>query len=289
MSQQPSGGQTHSTTRERQPGAGAQTRPTGSSGPSGRRRAGRRETARPAPPERSFLERRRGLLLGGLAAVVVALVGAFLFLGVTAQTYACTQLSEPAPSGTPAPGSSTAPLGQLQDDMGTRHIELGASARYTYCPPASGPHYNASGRGPIPARYYGKDDTVVPQGWIHNLEHGGIVILYRCTDGTCDAATEQQLKQLVTTFPPSPVCGLAPGTEAPVVARFDQMNTPFAAVVWGRLLLLDTLDTAKILEFYDTYGERTNPEPQCAAPSPSPSPESSPSPSPEASPLPSPS
>ena len=71
-------------------------------------------------------------------------------------------------------------------------------------------------------------------------------------------------------------------TAWPVVARFDQMSTPFAALVWGRVLLLDTLDTAKILDFYRTEGERGAPEPQCAPPSPaaSPEPPASPSPSP---------
>jgi hypothetical protein len=253
------------------PTSGRSTNGSESHGPSGARRAGRRATQRPPAPEPSLLERRRGLLLGGLAVVVVALVGVFLFFGSTQKAYACTQLTTPAPAATPAPDSSTAPLGQAQDDMGRRHVDAGASVRYTYCPPASGSHYNAP-EGPIPARYYGKDDAAVPQGWIHNLEHGGIVILYSCTVGTCDTATEDTLRQLVATFPPSPVCAIPPGGDspAPVVARFDEMATPFAALVWGRLLLLDTLDTAKILAFYQAYGERTNPEPQCAAPSPSP-------------------
>lgn len=275
---------TDSSTRPPAPGAdagrsGSKTsgRPSsgsGSHGPSGAPRAGRRATQRPASPEPSFLERRRGLLLGGLAVVVVAVVGVFLFFGSTQKAYACTQMSAPAPAATPAPDSATAPLGQVQDDLGRGHIEAGRSARYTYCPPASGPHYDPPD-GPIPARYYGKDDAAVPQGWIHNLEHGGLAVLYSCTVGTCDKATEETLRQLVATFPPSPVCALPAGGEAPVVARFDEMEAPFAALLWGRILLLDTLDTEKILAFYEQYGERTNPEPQCAPPSPSP--EASPS------------
>jgi len=255
--------------RSGSPTSGRRSSNPGSHGPGGSPRAGRRSTQRPAPPEPSFLERRRGVLLGGLAVVVVAVVGVVLFFGSTQRAYACTQLSLPAPAATAAPDSSTAPLGQGQDDMGRRHLESGARARYTYCPPASGPHYNAPD-GPIPARYYGKDDAAVPQGWIHNLEHGGLAVLYSCTVGSCDKATEDTLRGLVTTFPPSPVCALPAGTEAPVVARFDDMDTPFAALVWGRILLLDTLDTDQILAFYQEFGERTNPEPQCAAPSPSP-------------------
>lgn len=258
-------------------------RPTAAPG-GGSRRAGRREAARPTlRHERSLLER-RGLLLGGAGLAALVLVGAYLFFGATQPTYACDSLLTPAPSATPGPGGSPAPLGQVQEDQGRRHIDAGASARYASCPPASGPHYGDPD-GPIPNRFYGKDDTAVPQGWVHNLEHGGFVVLYRCPDGTCDDTTQQQLRQLVADFPPSPVCNLPPGTTAPVVARFDEMSTPFAALVWGRVLLLDTLDTAKILDFYRTEGERTNPEPQCAPPSPSPAA----SPEPPASPSPSPS
>ena len=37
------------------------------------------------------------------------------------------------------------------------------------------------------------------------------------------------------------------------------------------MLQLDTLDQAKILAFWEQWGERTNPEKQCAVPSASPS------------------
>ncbi len=46
--------------------------------------------------------------------------------------------------------------------------------------------------------------------------------------------------------------------------------TPYAAMVWARVLPLDTLDSAQILAFWQQWGERTNPEAQCAAPSASP-------------------
>jgi hypothetical protein len=75
-----------------------------------------------------------------------------------------------------------------------------------------------------------------------------------------------------------------------VIARFDDMATPYAALVWGLVLPLETLDTTQILEFWQLKGERTNPEPQCQAtpsspaPSAEPSAESSVAPSAQASP-----
>ncbi|HJW22531.1 MAG TPA: hypothetical protein VJ506_08900, partial [Candidatus Limnocylindrales bacterium] len=116
-----------------------------------------------------------------------------------------------------------------------------------------------------------------------------MVLLYRCGAGdTCDQSQQDALRAFVSSFPPSPVCKLPAGgnSPSPVVTRFDQMATPYMALVWGRILPLQTLDTAAILRFYAAEGERTNPEPQCATPSASPSAAPSASPAPSTSGLP---
>jgi hypothetical protein len=253
------------------------TRPQSSDRPAshsaaGSARAGRREQRRTRYDDRSFLERHRGTLITVGALAVVALVVAFVFVGATQKTYACTVIWQPDP--TPAPLAGASPrAGYLQPDMGRQHIRPGESARYTYCPPASGDHSSAAGLGPIKPRFYGPDELAPPQGWIHNLEHGALVLLYRCQEGDpCNEATFDQLGEFVATFPDSPICGIPRGQLSPVVARFDEMATPFAALVWGRVLPLETLDTEAVLEFFRLEAERTNPEKQCQAPSPSPSP-----------------
>ena len=88
-----------------------------------------------------------------------------------------------------------------------------------------------------------------------------------------DAIDEAALTALFDAIPPSPVCGLEPGglSPGPVIARFDDMAWPFAAIVWDRVLPLQTLDQQAILDFYAVWGEKTNPEPQCNPPSASPS------------------
>jgi len=214
---------------------------------------------------------------------VIAVLGALFFLNATAAAYSCATETQPLPSGTPLPNGSPAPLGQPQPDMGNLHITVGSTHQYAYCPPASGPHYNNPGiDGPIAAKFYGPDDGTKPEGWIHNLEHGAIVILYNCKMGACDSATQAALQAIPVGFPASPVCGEKAGVLAPVVARFDDMPAEFAALVWDRVLYLNTLDVNEIKTFYATEGELTNPEPQCARPSPSPS--VAPSTSPVASP-----
>lgn len=218
----------------------------------------------------------------------VALIAVFVFASASASAYSCTTDWAPAPTASPAAGASPN-LGYVQPDMGRRHLAVGEKVTYTYCPPASGSHDNASGAGPIQPRLYGPNDSTIPEGWVHNLEHGAMVILYRGRDGDPGIATAGQgeLRALFDSFPNSPVCGIARGTsQGPVIARFDQMATPYTAIVWDRALPLQTLDTAQILAFWQQWGERTNPEPQCTALSPVPSaaPSTAPSTSPSTAP-----
>ena len=225
----------------------------------------------------SFVQRYRTLLIGATIAAVVVVVGAGVFAAATQTAFACSTIWQPSPTTSPGP-SATPQLGYVQPDMGNTHVAVGTVIRYTYCPPASGKHVDSPGQGPIPARAYGPNDAVIPEGWVHNLEHGGLVILYRGAD-----ADQAALKAMFDAVPVSPVCGFPPGGQSPgpVVARFDQMAWPYAALVWDRVLPMQTLDQAAVLAFYAQYGEVTNPQKLCQ---PSASPEVSASPGTSASP-----
>lgn len=255
----------------------------------GRREQDRsRDRVRHAAGRRPFLERHRSLVLGLVAVAAVVLVGGFVFVQATGKAYACSNLTAPEPAATPLPNGSPAPLGQVQPDMGKNHVADGTFVRFRYCPPASGNHYSST-LAPIEPRYYSPDDGTLPQGWLHNMEHGSLVVLYSCDKGGCDEASQQALKDLFQTFPDSPVCAIPKGNVGPVITRFEEMSTPFAALVWGRVILQDKLDTAAILEFFRTQGELRNPEPQCPRPTPPPAPTTAPSAAPSAAASPSPS
>jgi hypothetical protein len=232
--------------------------------------------------ERSFLERYRTFIVAIAAVLVIGVVAVGVFAASSQPAYACSTQWVPNPTSSPLAGTSPQP-GYPQPDMGQGHVANGTSIKYTYCPPASGKHYNGTQTGPISSRVYGPQDVVIPEGWIHNLEHGALIVLYR---GDSEGATPEgqaALKSFFSSYPVSPVCGFKPGTSVgPVFARFDDMATPFAALVWGRVLPLQTLDTQAILDLDKTYGERTNPEKFCSPP-PSVSPSSVPSVAPSAS------
>lgn len=243
--------------------------------PSNRTRPGR--TYR-GTPERSFLERNRSRLLWGLAGLALVAVASLAFFNATSPAYACNTQWEPAVTPEPAPGA-TPRLGYVQDDFGARHEAVGEFVRYAFCPPASGRHYNAEDEGPVHQGVFGPDDQALPQGWIHNLEHGGIVVLYRCAEGdsACDEAGQAALTELYSTMPASPVCNLPPA-QTTVVARFDQMRWPYAAILWGQVLPLEAFDAQLIRDFFAQQGERSNPELLCAKPTATPAPAATPAP-----------
>ena len=220
----------------------------------------------PLPSLVDRLARHRGAILALVVAALVLGGAGWVLVAANQPAYACATLWDPSP----APGGDQ--LGSRQLDMGNQHVPFGTQIRYSYCPPASGRHYPSPG-GPIDPRFYGPNDAALPGGWVHNLEHGALVVLYSCSRGGCDDTDLASLRTLVANFPASPVCGIPPGVVGPVVARFDEMTHPFAALVWDYVLFQDRLDTNQILQFFQARAERANPEPQCA---PSPSPSSSP-------------
>lgn len=236
--------------------------------PTGTSRAGRRATARPQRGSEPAIQRLRTPILVIVVIAAVVGVGMFVVTSATSPAYACTVIDtvQPAASGL---------IGQVQPDMGNQHVQSGDKVTYAVCPPASGKHLNKPGFGPLEPKVYGPDDQSTPNGWIHNLEHGGLVLLYACDRGACDAASLAALQAFASDFPDSPVCGLPAGTVGPVTARFEQMPTRYAALLWDRVLYLDTLDAAQVYAFFTASAERVSegrfvapPEPQCTVPSP---------------------
>lgn len=72
-----------------------------------------------------------------------------------------------------APQTSTVP------DEGRDHCQEGSAIVYDHYLPSSG----STTRGLLVWQYY---DRPQPEGyWVHNLEHGGIVVLYNCAGELC--------------------------------------------------------------------------------------------------------
>ena len=256
------------------------------SNPAGRTRSRRPE--RRAAPQQGLLERYSSLLIIGVGVVGVLIIGFFLFQGSTRAAYECVSQLTPGPvesltpqpatptpditlSPSPADSPQTSPdaspspeptptpertprLGFTTSDLGRVHArDPGQTLRYGFCPPTSGDHFNVGGVGPINAGLYPPAQERHPGGWVHNLEHGYVVALYRCpSPDDCPTDAELQLlRQFTEQAPPSavaPQCG-----SQVIAARFDGMNSPFALVAWGRALLLDEFDLDTALTFAEQW------------------------------------
>jgi hypothetical protein len=133
-------------------------------------------------------------------------------------------------------------LGEHLADEGYEHVEVGTVIPYRQHPPASGTHYPY----PAPAGSYPQG---LPEGfWVHSLEHGYIVLLYR--PPVSDAA-QLEFREMVKDFPKSKY-----GNVKLVVAPYKDMPHAYAMMAWDWRLWLDTFDRAKVLEFYRQHVDR---------------------------------
>ena len=150
--------------------------------------------------------------------------------------------------GAPQEATTTGePPGRAVPDEGSGvHVEEGAPLRYRNDPPASGPHYRETAE-------YNVYTNVVPEGfWVHNLEHGAIVVLYRCPGGVspCPEVTNR-LQELYDKAP------LGKYGEVKLVAsEYPRLETPLALLAWNRIEELESYDEARMLRFYEAYLDR---------------------------------
>ncbi len=126
------------------------------------------------------------------------------------------------------------------------HVEPDAGAiAYLTNPPASGPHY------PVWTRWGVWPD--VPRGyWVHNLEHGGVVFLYRCATGDCNAARDA-LGRAAARIPEDVTCAFSaasPVRTRVVVTSDREIDTEVAGAAWGWLYAADCADAPSMQSFY---------------------------------------
>ena len=188
-------------------------------------------------------------LLGPAAIIALVVIGGIVVLGASlfgssASPYECGTRLQPV-----ANASVENPI--VTTDEGRQHVPLGTTTRYASCPPASGPHYNEGGGvAPLAPRFYDPGARIGPGNWIHNLEHGYVVALYRCPDGQCPSDDVlSELRQFVLQGPPTESATRCSYASKVLAARFDDMASPFALVAWDHVLLLDTFEASVGVDF----------------------------------------
>jgi hypothetical protein len=140
-----------------------------------------------------------------------------------------------------------------------QHVAIGTDITWDSNPPSSGPHY------PIWAAYQAYTSPVPRGYYVHDLEHGGIDLLYNCAAGSIDCAQIQaQLQQVTDALPDDPLCtALGEGVRVRVVLTPDPLlDVPVAAAAWGWTYRAECFDLPSLLDFARAhYGQ--GPETLC--------------------------
>jgi hypothetical protein len=189
-------------------------------------------------------DRRNLLIIGGILVVAAAVIFVVaVALNHRAQTVNASRL--------PFQTVSTL-LGQEVADEGTpSHIDPSTTWTYKFYPPTSGPHYSVAGSAPVPWKTI---DTLVEGQYVHNLEHGGIAILYNCPSGTDCTTLKNQLSDYINKLAPvEPTYGEVKLVMTPYS---EGMTKKVALVAWHYVEFLDAYDQNAITQFYESHVDK---------------------------------
>jgi len=179
-------------------------------------------------------KRKRLVRFAGLAAVglIAAIFILSLFAGGLSNVFAPTN----APDGP----------GVRMGDQGQTHIFVGEShPPYNSVPATSGWHY---AQPDAPARWGVHENALPDEVLLHNLEHGGVGILYNCPEG-CDELVGQ-LNTIVN------------GARKVIMSPYSGMDTTIALAAWTFLDQFNEFDNERIEAFISAHVESGNaPEP----------------------------
>ena len=139
-------------------------------------------------------------------------------------------------------------IGEHREAIGKDHIATGQPAKYTQgLPPTSGEHY-AAPAGPVP--WGVKTSFIQFEATTHNLEHGGVVILY---NGLSTKETEQ-LQSLVRSLGSS-------GFSKIVLEPWpDMKDAKVILTAWNWILRLPTVDETSVVKFVRQHTDDEAPE-----------------------------
>lgn len=133
-------------------------------------------------------------------------------------------------------------IGVQHANQGQDHITAGQKHKaYNSEPASSGPHRNDS---QAPALWGVYTQEVPAEIFVHNEEHGGIVITYNPTLLPAD-----QLKQLQALFAPPYSSKTFTPNKALVTARLADTH-PIQIASWTWTLNMDKYDEATLIKFY---------------------------------------
>jgi hypothetical protein len=130
---------------------------------------------------------------------------------------------------------------------GAKHVPEGTPVAYCSNPPSGGDHY------PVWADFR---EYTAPVDWpylVHSMEHGAVVLLYKCDPPGCPDVVAQ-LKKVRDDAAADPLC--AAGTKRIIIAPSTTILTKVAAAAWGKTYQADCVDETTLEAFVrDNYAK----------------------------------
>src|SRR6185503_1451569 len=162
-------------------------------------------------------------------------------IAVAVLAVACGGPTEPGPPPPDDPACAMTETGVANE--GWNHVAEGSAVTYRHNPPASGPHY------PVWLRYQAYTSAIARPYWVHNLEHGAIVLLHR---PDAPAAAVSTLNEVLRSLPLDSECGHARALLLPD----PLLDRPFAAVAANFALTGDCVSPSAIRSFTTAHRNR---------------------------------
>jgi hypothetical protein len=164
------------------------------------------------------------------------------------------------PDREPLPGETECVV-TITDNLpfeGQTHVPVCTTVSYATNPPSSGNHWG------VWAQFRVFDTPVPLEMLVHNLEHGAILMLYRCDEACPDIPAA--FETAADAFGPDPICLMSPtGADRSriVVTPAPTLTAPIGLSAWRATYTATCIDPPSLLAFIeDHYGK--GPEQVCA-------------------------
>lgn len=134
---------------------------------------------------------------------------------------------------------------QSWPNEGATHWPAGTALSYCTRPPSSGDHYDIWAA-------YRTYDKPVPYGYlVHSLEHGAVVLLYKCASGSCPTI-QSQLQAIADARPVDPSC-TSPVQRRIIIAPDPTLDVDIGAAAWGFTYRASCVDATSLGKFIDDH------------------------------------
>ena len=131
----------------------------------------------------------------------------------------------------------------------TYHEDLCVPVTYETNPPSSGPHWG------VWASYKIHETPIPREVYVHDMEHGAVVLSYACDD--CDDVVAA-LTDAFNSVPADPLCVMHSTIARVLMTKDPELSTPIAASAWRATYTATCIDPPSLSQFIqDAYGRGT--------------------------------